>query len=397
VTDHLVLAGVAEASAAQALRLSARDKDESQEAIAASDLLKIELRDLDTQSQFDRLIAADLKFIPADFAEVMHVPTVDDVDALLARYRAGLAKQQRDLIVLLSVHPIPFSDDVWSWLGDLAREPEHELRGVLFRTLTLADAVRFGRMLAADGWSWDPKAHLWVNHYGTGALIQAEPALPFDQLAPRLAPWRVLEAARVRGADPAEVRLAAEIFGHVLAAEKIEEPDPGSALVVNRAEKDFPLFVVSVQPRPSPQEQGDPTASLWAAFDADARTKAYRRAIETATSRTEEARKLAFISRTLKPWIWSPSSSIASDMLDRWLEGCRGATTDFRRRARLAETAFLALCEALLIGDPARGPELWRAVRATMATRYTGTPTFWLRFSSMIFAAFRIRSFLGRR
>jgi hypothetical protein len=323
-TDHFVLTGVAEASAAQALRLSARDKDESQEAIAASDLLKIELRDLDTQSQFDRLIAADLKFIPADFAEVMHVPTVDVVDALLARYRAGLAKQQRDLIILLSVHPIPFSDDVWSWLGDLARQPQHELRGVLLRTLTLADAARFGRMLAADGWFWDPKAHFWVNHYGTGALIRAEPELPFDQLAPRLAPWRVLEAARVRGADPAEVRLAAEIFGHVLAAEKIEEPDPGSALTVNRAEKDFPLFVVSVQPRPSPQEQGDPMASLRAALDADARAKAYRRAVETATSRTDEARKsgASLYLTNVGAVDLEPVLQHASDMLDRWLEGC---------------------------------------------------------------------------
>jgi hypothetical protein len=39
---------------------------------------------------------------------------------------------------------------------------------------------------------------------------------------------------------------------------------------------------------------------------------------------------------------------------------------------RLAETAFLALCEALLIHDAARGAELWRSLRAAMATRYLG-------------------------
>jgi hypothetical protein len=237
-------------------------------------------------------IAKRQKFIPADFAEVMHAPTADDVDALLVRYSARSAKQQHDLIVLLSVHPIPFSDDAWSLLGDLARQPEQELRGVLFRTLTLADAGRFGRMLAADGWPWDPPAHVWVNHYGTGALIEAESALPFDQLAPRLAPWRVLEPARARGADPADVRLAAEIFGHVLAAEKIEEPDPGSTLTVERAEKSFTPFFVSIEPRSSPQEQGNPMTPLRAALDADARANAYRRAVETATSRIEEARKI---------------------------------------------------------------------------------------------------------
>lgn len=57
---------------------------------------------------------------------------------------------------------------------------------------------------------------------------------------------------------------------------------------------------------------------------------------------------------------------------DRWLEGSRDVTVDFRRRVRLAETAFLALCEALLSHDPARGAALWRALRVTMATRYVG-------------------------
>jgi hypothetical protein len=37
--------------------------------------------------------------------------------------------------------------------------------------LARTDEARFGRMLAAEGWSWDLKAHFWVNHYGTGALI----------------------------------------------------------------------------------------------------------------------------------------------------------------------------------------------------------------------------------
>jgi hypothetical protein len=162
-------------------------------------LLKIELADLaDTQSQFDRIIAAHLKFIPADFVAVIHVPTAHDVDDLIARYRDGSIEQQHDLIVLLSVHPIRFSDGAWSWLSDLARQSAHALRGLLFRTLTLADAIRFGRMLIAEGWSWDPKAHVWVNHYGSSALMAAEPGLPFDQLATLLAPAGSGACARCR-------------------------------------------------------------------------------------------------------------------------------------------------------------------------------------------------------
>ncbi|SIO67072.1 hypothetical protein SAMN05443247_11673 [Bradyrhizobium erythrophlei] len=169
----------------------------------------------DAPTQFDRLIGADLKFISALFSEVMKAPTADEVDALIARYRDATAKQQRDLIVLLSVHPVAFSDGAWTFLADMARQSEDELRAVLFRMLSLADAARFGRILSSTGWSWDARAPLWTNHYGTGALIKAETGLPFDELAPRLAPWRVLEGARARGADPAETRLAAEILGHV--------------------------------------------------------------------------------------------------------------------------------------------------------------------------------------
>ncbi len=378
-TDHFILAESAEASAARALRLSARDKNENHEAIAASNLLKIELLGLaDTQSVFDRIIAADLKFIPADFVAVIPVPTAHDVDVLIARYHGGSIKQQRDLIVLLSVHPIRFSDGAWSWLSDLARQSEYELRGLLFRTLTLADAVRFGRMWIAGGWSWDPKAHVWVNHYGSGALIAAGPGLPFDHLAALLAPWRVLEAARVRGADVAEVRLAAEIFGRVIKADKIEDPDPGAILTVDRTVKGFTPIAISVKPTSSPDDR----------LDADEGTKAFLRADETARVRIEEARKSGaslYLSEVASVDM-EPVLEHASDLLELWIEGSQERTADFQRRVRLAEPAYLAMCETLLIRDPQRGAELWRALRASMATRYIGAANV----DELLHMAFRV-------
>lgn len=374
-SESFILAGATEAAAAQALRESARDKDANHEAYAASELLKIELAHLaDAQSQIDKLIAADLRFIPADFVEIVRTPSNEDVDALIIRYADAPAKQQRDLIVLLSFHGCAFSENAWQWLTGLAEQSDHELRHVLFRMLTMAHAARFGRILATNGWAWDPLAHIWVNHYGTDALIKAEPALPFDQLAPRLAPWLLLEATRLRGADPAEVRVAAEILGHVLAAEKIAEPDPGSTLTVDRSEKRFMPFVISVRPRPSADERSNPMASLRATLDADARAKAYVRAVETATARMEEARKAGASLYLTNVDALDMELVVlhAPDMLDRWLEGAGEITTDFRRRVRLAETVFLALCEALLIHNPERGAALWRALRMTMATRYLG-------------------------
>ena len=62
-TEHFVLAGQAEAEAAQALRLLGREDDETKEAHAANKLLLMEVWDLDAQTQVDILIQADLNCI----------------------------------------------------------------------------------------------------------------------------------------------------------------------------------------------------------------------------------------------------------------------------------------------------------------------------------------------
>jgi hypothetical protein len=373
--DYLILVGEPEALAAQVLRRSARENDENYEAIVASDLLKIELRRLpNTQSHFETIIAADLKFISADMIEVVRPPTPQDVDDLITRYADQSTKQQRDLILLLSMHATPFSDSTWSWLSTHLSQPDHELRGVLFRMLTLADSARLGCILAAGQWMWKPTAHLWENHYGSEALIKSELALPFDQLAPRLAPWRLLEAAYVRGAHPAEVRLAASIFGQVLAADKMEAPELGSTLTVHRAEKKFAPFVVTVEPRLGPEEQGALMPPSGANLEGETQVNAHMRAIEKATKRMEEARKsgASLYLTDVEVIHLEPVVRYAPDVIDRWLDGCSDVTTDFRRRVRLAETAFLALCEALLVHEPERGRTLWRALRVTVTTRYLG-------------------------
>jgi hypothetical protein len=82
------------------------------------------------------------------------------------------------------------------------RPPPRILHSAVFRALALADGERFGRALALEDWSWTPAFPMWANHYGSGALMMAEAAAPFERLASRLAPWCLLEAARVRGADP---------------------------------------------------------------------------------------------------------------------------------------------------------------------------------------------------
>ena len=238
-TEHFVLAGQAEAEAAQALRLRGREDDETKEAYAANKLLLMEVRDLDAQTQFDILIQADLNCIFRDFCEVLRPLTAGDIDTLITRYALGAPKQQVDLLSLLSCHSLDLSDSAWSWIADHANQRSNDCRWTAFQILTHADPMRFGRLLAADGWSWEPDESFEINHHGTKALVEATLDLPFNDVAPRLAPWLLLSAARRRGTEPDEVQLAAGILGQWLLGDSAKESNPG----LNVDAKDFePVF-----------------------------------------------------------------------------------------------------------------------------------------------------------
>ena len=369
--DHLVLAGESEIAASRSLRQSGGWSDTDDDGFAISQLLLMEIRNLDGQKQFNKLIRADLKYIATDFADVLGTPTPDDVRELLNRYAAGSLKQQGDLLALLSFRPVEIGDDSWLWIEGFRKPQEHQdLRKFAFRILANADLARFGRTLWVEDWSWSSNEHVWVNHYGTDALIEATSSLSFDELAPKLAPWRLLEAVRRRGAVPTEVRLAAAIFGRLLLANGIKELDPGSDLSIDLSMDESLPFSYSLKPRRSEDE----AENFRVAMDAEAQLKAYQRSIDIAVSRICEARRSGanLFHAILDAKDFGPVLQHAPDVVEQWLEGFSEPTAEFQRRVRLAEGAFLALCEALLEHDPERGSRLWHVLRVTMTTRYLG-------------------------
>ena len=373
-TDHLVIAGESEMAASRTLRLSGGWGYTNDDVFAVGELLLMEIRDLDGQKQFDALIHADLKYISTDFGEVLRTLTPDDVGALINRYDGGSLKQQHDLLMLFSIRPLELRDDSWSWIeGFRKRQEDQDLRRFAFRILAQADLVRFGRTLSADDWSWSPDEDVWVNHYGTDALIEATSAVSFERLATRLAPWRLLEAVRRRGAVPKEVRSAAEVFGHLLAAYGIKEVDPGSDLSIDLTMVKSLPFSYSLKLRRSENE----AENFRLATDAEERVKAYERSIDTAVSRICKARRSGanLFHAILDKKDFIPVLQHAPDIIEQWLEGYSEPepTAEFQRRVRLAEGIFLALCEALLEHDPERGCRLWHVLRVTMTTRYRGT------------------------
>lgn len=372
VTDHLLLAGDAEAVAAKTLRSNICEKDRINRLAAENGLLVTEIQALDALQQIDTLIRADLPDFLIDSGAILRPLTPTDVEELFSRYATGSEKQQLDFFKLLSFQPEHIRrDSIWSWVEGF-RTIHRDHRGFVFKTLVEADLMRFGLLLLEEGWSWDPAEDIWVNHYGTDALIEAASSLAFEELAPRLAPWRLLEAARRRGADPTEVRLAAEIFTYGLLAYGVEELDPGADLSIDLStEKHWP-FRYSVQARRNDDEYEN--LLMLTRQDPEDELQATRRSIETAASRIRDARQSGakLFQAILASEDFEPVLRHARDRVKQWVEGCSGPTADFQRRVRLAEGAFLALCEALLKYDPEQGSQLWRALRFTMTTRYIG-------------------------
>ena len=369
-TTHFLLSGDAEAEAAEALRRKGRDSDSGHEFFAANRLLMIEIRNLQGRRQVEALIKADLPEILLDFAEVLRPLTADDVDSLIKEYDSATRKERRDLLKLLALQQVELSEDAWVWIQRSAIDDDDYLAMLAFVILNHADTRRFGRQLLHDGWSWSPNKHIYVNHYGTGSLIEASSSVSFKELAPRIAPWRLLEAVRRRGADPAEVRVAAAIFDAALTSEALNDLDLGSDVSVDLTRVGYLPFSYSVSPRRSENE----VEAMQLALDPEANLQTHRRAIDTTASRMDEARRSGavlfqapFDKRDFELVIQH-----APDYIDRWLDGCSGPTAEFEKRVRLAEGAFLALCEALLITDPARGVQLWRVLRETLRTRYVG-------------------------
>lgn len=372
MSHALLVHGPAEAAAARALRIGGKESREEDEMLAASLLLLPELRGMDAFSQAVAVVEADLKHILDLITDNLTPLTSEQADQLVKRFGQGSLKQQRDVAVLLATDPPALSDSTWAWIEQSALSPDPDDARIGLTVLAAVDAARLGTILDQRGWRFSHDADIVAAHEASGALFAATRAQPFDQVAERLAPWRLLEAVAHRGGDPSEVRIAAELLHGVLDGGPREAPDMGVQLTVTRESDSTKPPWYSVQPR-SPSKPQSPEA-LGEAFDAEAQVQAQRRASETAVARIQEARLagaglfLEFVSKADGQAVLRH----CPELVGRWLEGHEGPSPEFRRRVQLAEGLFLSLCEALLAADPERGVRVWHALCSTVQTRVTG-------------------------
>lgn len=379
-TDALLLHGTEQVAAARTLRTVERHAREGEEVHAATQLLLTELTDLDALAQALLVVEADLPGIPTTITDDLRPMSSVQVDQLIERYRFGSPKQQRDVLVLLITEPPALSDAAWNWLVEKANSTDEIDMGLAFMVLAAADPRRLGAHLDQAGWGFTLEADTLAVHAASGALIEATRGQPFEQIAARLAPWRLLEAVRLRGSDASEARIALERLDAILAGGPREAPDPGAQIFVERADaSNRPPWYSA---RPMPPEGPNSAGALKHAFDEKAQQEAHERASETARARIAKARKegaslyLEFVTREDGQAILQNGP----ELLTRWIDGHDTLSAEFVRRVQLAEGLFLAMAEALLNEQPARGVSVWRALGHAMRTRVTGAaklPELW--------------------
>lgn len=370
---HYLVADPSARAAAQILRESSRNEESSNAAYAANQLLMLEIQELLPVEQFARIIEADLKDIYQDFSAVLPPLSSEDLNTLVSKFRTGSDKQVGDLILLLSIIPATLSDYSWDWLAELMADSGFRHRGVAFAILHASDAYRFGQSLLQNNWGWEPEHDMWCNHYGSLALATASAGLSFEQLAHKIAPWLILRAVTIRGKSVADAEIAATIINCILSKPELDAQDLGSDISVFLDTRDHDPFSLSLTMRP--EDPNDPFSQLRSAMDTKKQFEARRRAVNTAVERISLARKAgaSLYLYTLHPDDFELIIEHFPKMIDAWIEGHDVLTRDFKRRVRLAEGFYLALCEALLAQASDKAEPLWHGLRVALTTRYLGT------------------------
>jgi hypothetical protein len=372
INQALLLYGPDEAAGARAMRLAGRESREGDEIVAGSELLLPELVGLDALAQARLVIDADLVRIPTSITDELLPLTMAQVDQLIERYQHGTPKQQRDVVVVLVTEPPILSDFAWAWVAAFTASEDAIDARLAYMILGGADAMRLGRKLDRQGWSFTAGTDTFSAHAASGALFEATTSRPFEQVAGCLAPWRLLEAVRHRGGDASEARVAVEHLDAILAAGPRTLFDVGARLTVKRESDSTEPPYYSVRP-PAPPDPHS-AESFRDAFDSDAQMAAQERAGELAEQAICKARQegaslfLEFITHEDGLAICRH----APEVVQRWIAGHETLNPDFLRRVQQAEGLFLAICEALLAIDPEPGVSLWNALLSALRTRILG-------------------------
>lgn len=371
--ESMLLVGKNESVALQALRERATDESSQDENTIRTNLLIAEVQADSPVEQLTKILNSDLDPLNLYLSRACHTPSRSELDHMVVHCGDDEWILSR-LAMLLGEHDLVLSEPAFdAFLGLLFSDRTDISSGAAWALLASNDAERLGRVLDRTKWSWSCARPNIENIMGSRAISASNRGSDFFDLAPRLAPARLLAALSEDERSSEEVAFAVDLLSAALA--QYSEDAPESSLYISHDEEaaatgnyEFTIGDI-VEER---EDENDIVSFVERTNHPERHAERRQAIIRSYVDAVKEARRSG--AQLLHAQFTAQDFDIVLDLypeaLDKWLEGMESTTAEFRRRVRLAEGFFVALCEAVLRRNPSVGIPLWRALRECVAAQY---------------------------
>ena len=373
--ESMLLVGRSESVALQALRERGADETSQHENTIRTNLLIAEIQADSPVDQVTKILNSDLDPLNLYLSRACHTPSCSELDRMVAHCGDDKRTLSR-LAILLGEHDLDLSDRAFdAFLQLLFCDRADVSSGAAWVLLAFNDTERLGRALDRSDWSWSCSRPNIENVMGSKAICASNRSSDFSNLAPRLAPAKLLAALSEDERSPEEVALAVDLLSAALAQYPDDAPESG--LDISHDEEaaatgnyEFTIGDI-VEER---EDENDIVSFVERANHPERHAERRQAIIQSYVDAVKEARRSG--AQLLHAHFTARDFDIVLDLypeaLDKWLEGMESNSTVFRRRVRLGEGFFVALCEAVLGRNPSLGIPLWRALRECVAAQYIG-------------------------
>ena len=373
--ESMLLVGSEESAALQSLRERGNGESNEDEPTIQTNFLIAEIQSASPVDQVTKILNSDLDPLYLDLVRACHSPSRSELDHLVEMC-CGDKRMLCRLATVLAEHDLDLSERAFdTFSGLLFPNGTDVASGAAWFLLAFNDAERLGAVLDRSGWSWSCSSPPTENIMGSTAIAASNRGSAFSEFAARIAPAKLLAALSRDERSREEVALVVELLSTALSQYREYAPESRLDIFHDHEAAATGNYDFTIGDIVEERDNGNDIGSFFERANRPERYAQRRQAIiQSYTNAVKGARQAG--AQLLHSHFAAEDFDLVLDhypeALERWLEGMDPPTGEFRRRVRLAEGFFVALCEAVLKRDPSRGIPLWRALGQCLATRFIG-------------------------
>lgn len=381
----LLVTDRADTSSIQSLRT--KTKLPQYEEAANALCLQLEILHFSADEQLSHLLRASAYSSAPHLFEVIRPINASQLEAFLTANPSSSAAEQLVLEIMVQQEPSN-ADGLANRLLHVLDSDDKHARNLAFMALSLCAPDICGQHLLARNWKYDPADEL-AAHFGSDAVARASQGLALEDIQPMIAPWRWVEAAIIRGNDFAELKSMSKMMVNLILNATNDLPGlPGDFSIQGPLRHGLPTIRVGESSNP----QETPEQAFFRNMSDEAE-EADRRLQELSRSAAASIRSIRSTGKELYLQAFSVASmrtayASAPEEWRKLLDGAAECTPEFVARVQAAEGLYMALCEALLMDEPALGSLLWHALIGAVRTKFRGPA----EISDFVHMAFRVPS-----